>query len=420
MANAGPVTATDDASASAGVMPPPRVLLTWRRALWLLVLCVLFLGGRGADFLLIVVGLTLYLATRAVQAASGGVAVGYRLADHHVFLGAPATVVVTVSNGSRWPIPLLLLHLRLPEGVPGAFRRVGSLGPRSVRRFTMRIAGLRRGVYRIGDTRIVFADWFGLRSESADAPVHARFVVYPALLRLPPLRPERRLPVGPRREPGSPFRDDLPVGLRPYRRGDPMRSIAWKATARRGELQVREFPPVRESTAWILLDLDGADWDPLRRHELSEQAVTLAASLLWQRRQEGQAVGFAAWGGLAERSVHGSRAVAPGAWVRFPPRADAGHPLRVLEALAALSLADGGDFAARLRDEAAGMPWGAEVLVLVPRDTPALHAVAETLAARGHPVTLLVCERRMGRPPGLAGARARTVEVHVGDGVSFQ
>ncbi len=404
---------------AAAATQAPRIFLTWRRAIWLFVLLLLFLGGRGSIFFLLVAGLTLWLSAAAVQAATAGVAVGYRLIDHHVFLGAPAAVEVTVRNRSRWPIPMVLLHLRLPEGVPGTCRRVLTLGPGAVRRFVVRVSGLRRGVYRLGDTRLVFADWFGLRTESADAPVQARFVVYPALLRLPAATPRRLLPLGPRRQPESPFRDELPVGLRPYLRGDPLRTIAWKATARRGELQVLEFPPVRESATWILLDLDAADWDPLRRHEATEQAITVAASLLWQIQRSGHGVGFAAWGGIAEHSVHGVHQVAPGSWVRLPPRADAGHPLRVLEVLASLSCAEGGDFPGRLRHEAATLSWGTQLLVLVPRDTPELQRAAEVVAAHGLPVTLLVFERRLGKPAGPGGTRARVVEVRVADGVSF-
>lgn len=399
----------------------PGVFLTWPRALLVFAALTLFVGGRGADFMLLAGGLLLWLAVRAVDAALRGVSVGYRLVDHHAFLGTPASVEVTVTNRSRWPIPLLLIHLRLPPGVPGTFRRVLTLSPRRMRRFRFEIAGLRRGVYRIGDTRVIAADWFGLRTESADIRVGARFVVYPALIQLPAMRLQRRLPLGPTREPLSPFRDEQPVGIRAYVRGDPLRAIAWKASAHRGDLQVREVPPVRESLAWLLLDLDAADWDPLHRHELGEQAVAVAASLLWQRRQAREAVGFAAWGAMVEQDVHGAQSVAPGSWLRLPPRADQGHALRVLEALAGLGFAAGGAFPDRVRREAASLPWGARLLVLVPRDTPELWQVTGALAARGHPVTLFVFERRLGPPAGMTGTvLPRAVEVAFGDGVTFR
>jgi uncharacterized protein (DUF58 family) len=399
----------------------PRVFLTWPRALAVCALLLLFVGGRGADFFLIALGLVLWFAVRAVGAAADGLVVGLRLLDHHVALGSPALLEVTVRNRSHWPIPLLVLALRLPEGVPGEFRRVLTLGPRASRRFTLRLTGLRRGVYRLGEARVLLADWFGLRTETGDAPGGARFVVYPALLRLPAAAEERRLPVGPRRDPASPFRDEQPVGVRPYLRGDPLRLIAWKATAHRGELLVRDLPPVRETASWVLLDLDGDDWDPLNRHRLGEEAVTLAASLVWARERAGRRVGFAAWAALCEQSVHGPVPVAPGAWVRLPPRADEGHALRLLEVLAGLAFAPGGDFPARLRAEADRLPWGAEVLVLVARDTPDLWQAGAALAVRGHPVTFLVFERRLGRPEGLRGGPLpRVLEVHVGDGISFR
>ena len=402
-----------------------RIVVTWPRALLGVLALTLLAGGRGADFFLLVLLATGIFSARAVDAAASGLSLRYRFLDDHVFAGGQARLELTVTNRSRWPVPLLLLQLRLPRGVQGRLRRVVTLWPRSERRFAFGLTGLERGVYRLGDTRVVLSDWFGLGERSGDVSVRGRFVVYPALPDLPEVAAVRRLPSGPRRDPPSPFRDDLPVGVRPYHPGDPLRSIAWKASARRGNLVVREFPPVRETATWLLLDLHTSGWDPLVRHHLTETAITVAAALVWEEHHHGRSVGFGAWGALAERDVHGGDTVSAAAWIRLPPRAHQGHALTVLEVLAAIRHAEADaqepSFVDRLREVAARLPWGSRVVTLVPRDTPELWQAASTLVARGHPVTLMVFERRLGRPSGLrSGSVPQVLEVDTHDGIRYR
>ncbi len=227
--------------------------------------------------------------------------------------------------------------------------------------------------------------------------------------------------MGPRRDVSSPFREELPVGLRPYQSGDSLRSIAWKASARVGNLVVRELPPVRESATWIFLDLNTPDWDPISRRELTEQAISIAGALTWDEQRHHRPVGLAVWGALQERSLYGGEGTSKPDWFRLAPRSDHGQALRVLELLAAVRHAEGGDFVGRLRQDGQRLPWGARVVALVPRDTPELWGLAAVWVAHGHPVTLLVLERRMGRPAELSGARVpQVLEVHTRDGLAFR
>ena len=411
---------SDDGNASLSLDTSTRISLTWPRALLLAVAFLLLLGGRGSDFLLIILGLSLCYARVSVAAGRRGLGLSYRLIDDHAFGGATAAVEVTVANRSRWPVPLLLAELRLPPGVHGRFRRVMTIGPHALHRYRFQITGLNRGVYRLGDTRVVLSDWFGLYEEVADVRAASRFVVYPHLPELPDTATARRLPMGPRRQPDSPFRDELPVGVRPYQRGDALNSIAWKASARTGELQVRELPPVRESMTWVFLDLDSLDWKAHSRRELTEAAISLTGALVWSEQRAGRDVGFAAWGRLVEQR-HGAEAPTSPAWVRFPPKSDHGQALRVLEALAAIRYAEGGDFIGRLRQEGTRLPWGARVVIVVPRDIPELWQLCAGWVGAGHPTTVLALEYRMGRPGGLRTMFIPNVlEVRTRGGLAFE
>lgn len=401
---------------SAGTMAErTRVYLTWPRALLCGVLLMVFTGGRGGIFLCVLLGLTLLIASRSVTAGARGLGLRYQLREDRIFSGGRARIEVAVVNRSRWPLPLCEVAARLPDGLHGAFHRILTIPGRTSRRAAFEVTGIRRGVYRLGDTRVVLSDWFGLFQETADVPVPGRLLVYPAG-DAPADRPLPRLPSGPRRDPASPFTDELPVGVRDYRPGDALRTIAWKQTARRGTLLVRQHPPVREAATWIYVDLCSDDWDPLYRHDRTEAAIGAAAALVRRETAAGRAVGLALWGSLVEMTVHGAHVTAPPAWIRCPPRSAPGQALHLLEVLAAVRPEPGPDFEGRLRLEAAALPWGTRAVVLVPRDTPALWRLGAAWEAHGHPVTLLVFERRLGRPPGLGARRAPQVRgVGAGD-----
>ena len=70
-------------------------------------------------------------------------------------------------------------------------------------------------------------------------------------------------------------------GVREYQRGDPLRRIHWRTSARRGELVVREFEPPGRRTLTVLLDAA-----PKTAAE-ADQAARLAASEAWDCLREG-------------------------------------------------------------------------------------------------------------------------------------
>lgn len=403
--------------------PLGRFVLTWPRAILLFGVALLLLGGRAAGFWIIVLLGIWYVASRTVLSATHSTVVSFHFPSHgsHIFCGRGTTLEVMLENRGRWPVPWLSIQARLPEGVSGSFRRVLTLGPRRRRRFVFRIEALRRGVYRLGEAHVELGDWFGLGLEKANLAPTARLVVYPPLPTLPEQHPRRKLPTGPTRDPISPFPDDIPQGLRPYVQGDQPRHIDWKATARRGELVTREFPRIRSSASWIFLDLDTDDWDPQSRAELTESAIQVTASLLWKERQAGRSAGLSAWGTQVEHDVHGIETVREATWLRVPPRADNRQTVAALELLAGIRPARDGAFLAHLQQDSLRLPWGARIVCVVPRDTPALWVLATTAMLHGHPVTLLCMERRMGPPEGFTGqTKPEIMEVFTRGGISFR
>ena len=82
--------------------------------------------------------------------------------------------------------------------------------------------------------------------------------------------------------------------LRPYVPGDELRHLHWKATARTGQLMVREY--VDPAQPWCVVVLD------TRRDVLDadafEAAVEIVASVLWAAAEQDRPVRLATTGGL--------------------------------------------------------------------------------------------------------------------------
>jgi uncharacterized protein (DUF58 family) len=80
--------------------------------------------------------------------------------------------------------------------------------------------------------------------------------------------------------------------LREHQPGDPFRRIAWKASARRGQLLVREFEREERDVVWIVLDASVELWaGPLGRAPL-DHAIDEAAAVATRHLERGDRVGL--------------------------------------------------------------------------------------------------------------------------------
>lgn len=233
-------------------------------------------------------------------------------------------------------LPLLWIEIEDASTLPGYdARRVSAVdgGERMHWRTAARCT--RRGVYRLGPLSARCADPFGLFHYEWHAPATRQVVVYPPLVRLPPLP----LPHGQR---GGLARADLlqiyatpnVAGVREYTPGDPPSRIHWPFVARHQRLMVKEFDQERAGALWVVLDLCAAvylsgpavdptiEWLPVntygqssvveaalaevRPESLADLAVTITASLAARALAEGRTVGLLADNGRRRLVLPGS------------------------------------------------------------------------------------------------------------------
>ncbi|MGY1752677.1 DUF58 domain-containing protein [Blastococcus sp. SYSU D01042] len=198
--------------------------------------------------------------------------------------GEPTEVTLELTSAGRRPGATWLLTEQLPAALgPEPSFAVPGVGSGRTAALSYPLAPRRRGRYALGPLRARVVDPFGLVERSTAGTATAPLLVLP---RVQPLGTEG--PVdghggeGSRRSIAVHGEDD--VSIREYRRGDDLRKVHWRATARTGELQVRlEERPWRARTT-VLLDtrrpahLVAPQHDPDPADSL-EWAVEAAASI---------------------------------------------------------------------------------------------------------------------------------------------
>lgn len=154
----------------------------------------------------------------------------------------------------------------------------------ATRHTTYRGRLIERGRYRFGPLRLSCRFPLGLlrRTVTIDAPDY--LVVYPRLATLTEkARALWRQTARGERSARRRGRGEAEFhGLRDWQRGDSRRWIHWRSSARRGEIVVREFEHQEHHDLAILLDLAATGNITRRQIEITERAVSIAATFAAQ------------------------------------------------------------------------------------------------------------------------------------------
>jgi uncharacterized protein (DUF58 family) len=298
-----------------------RVCVNQPLALWLVSVLLVFsllFGYRWLYFLVFCYGLVTLLCYLWVRHQGPRVQVTRRLRSDWAMVGDEIQEQWELHNNSY--LPLIWLEVNDASQIPGyqARRATGCNAGETQRWITSSICA-RRGVYALGPLYLHLGDPFGFFEYRWSEPASRKIVIYPPLVRLPPLTFPRGLRGGlVRADLLQLFATPSVGGLREYHPGDLLSHIHWPTVARTGTLMVKEFDQERAGALWIVLDLNRSVYPPATekeapdaedrtpnkdhrwRHADGEQrfedglelAVVLAASLAAQVLAAGRAVGF--------------------------------------------------------------------------------------------------------------------------------
>ena len=230
------------------------------------IFCVLVSYGAGRIELLYL-GLLLVLlpafAGLLVRFRRVGIESSRTFSPSVVAAGQPTVVDLTVTNRSNVPTPRLawrdyrpwITGSSLPGTLPAlAARRGRSQLAGSSARLRYELTPPDRGIFEIGPMTVVLADPFGLAVGEVTVSGTDTLVVTPRIASLSDnglaIQSSDGSATLVRRAVGG--EDDL--STREYRTGDALRRVHWRATARHGELMVRQEEPRSHAEARIILD----------------------------------------------------------------------------------------------------------------------------------------------------------------------
>jgi uncharacterized protein (DUF58 family) len=325
-------------------------------------------------------------------------------------VGEPVELRLSLWNRTRLPVAWASASDTIGEGLSAVassavdrptlpstevLRISGALRPyeRLTRRF--RITPLRRGVHEFGPARVRVAELFGTHAPMRDPEpepltIIARPPTAPVIGALPAQAPLAR-----RRATRSLFADPhLFAGVRPFQSGDPLKSIHWRASARRQSLQMKRFEPSLSGPAVLVFDvqtLEGEYWMLVYDERLFEDLCVATLSIARELVTAETACGFAAatFSGSTQRYIY------------MPPRADRAQLGRMADALARLTPESSAPLTHMLAWLPRRLAAGTMIVVLSARSTSSSVPVVRRLEQSGFPVHFLL----VGGPDRAAEAR---------------
>ncbi|GIE37067.1 membrane protein [Actinoplanes italicus] len=207
-------------------------------------------------------------------------------------VGSSARVILRLQNLSRLPTGTMLLEDRLPYALGSRPRVVlERLGAHQASSVAYTVRADVRGRYPIGPLMVRLTDPFGLCELTRSFPSVDRLTVIPQVFPLPRVRLAGEYAgTGESRARSVAVHGEDDAATREYRRGDDLRRVHWRSTARTGELMVRREEQPWESRATVVLDTRSYAHRGEGPTASFEWAVSAAASIAVHLRESGYKV----------------------------------------------------------------------------------------------------------------------------------
>ncbi len=199
-------------------------------------------------------------------------------------------IQLRLDNRDTLPILWVLVDDVLPRSalvgpppalhVSGSHLRICSVPAKASRVLSYQLTARRRGYFQVGPAIAETGDLLGLHRRFRTLSAPAFLLVLPKLIPLAGYDIASRRPVGEVNVTYRLMEDPTMIsGIRQYQHGDPLRSVHWRATARTGQLQCKQYQPTSVSGATVVLDLHNHSNPDHHEPVRSDLAVTAAASI---------------------------------------------------------------------------------------------------------------------------------------------
>ncbi|MGQ1890125.1 DUF58 domain-containing protein [Thermophagus sp. OGC60D27] len=237
---------------------------------------VLGIVGVSAFFALIIVDLII------LYRENHNVLEGSRKHSDRFSFGDPNTVVIEVRNLLPLRIRCEVIDELPPQFQIRDFFRKGWLLPGEVWSFSYTLQPLERGEYEFGNLNVFISTPQGMLSRRINAAGKAKVKVYPSFMQMRKFElmafSNRLSDVGIKkvRKFGHQMEFDQ---IREYIEGDDIRTINWKATARRDHLMVNQYQDEKSQQVFSLIDMGRTMKMPFEGKSLLDYAINTSLVL---------------------------------------------------------------------------------------------------------------------------------------------
>jgi uncharacterized protein (DUF58 family) len=301
--------------------------------------------------MLIILGGVWLLGFLWARSLAHGLSLDRKMRHGWAMVGDRLGQVFTATN-KGWA-PGLWMEVEDHSNLPGHIASVViPIGGRGAIQWEFEEICMRRGLYTLGPTSLRTGDPFGLYRVEMHQTDSTVLLVLPQVLPLPSIEVAAGGQVGEGRRPRRAALETTVSTdtVREYAPGDPLKSIHWHTSARRGSLFVRQFEHTPSSDWWIYLDLEARVQVSHDLDSTEEYGIILAASLADRGLRQRHAVGLVV---SAKELV----------WI--PPQRHSGQLMDILRALA---MAETGNvpLADLLYSSKKSMQHGASLILITP------------------------------------------------------
>ncbi len=258
-----------------------RVKITRWGHLYILITIIIALGAANTGNNL------LYLLSSALLALMmvSGISSIINLTGLKVELSPPQEIFAThpapfrvILRRRRWPLPPTLVGIR----IRGQEAKGIIMGYHGKEETTVWLTFPHRGKAELSSIEVVSAFPLGFFTRSRKIEVNQELLVFPK-----PIPTPLKVGEGEGEGPYSPGKSrglgDEILELRPYQEGDSLKRMDWKATARKGELIIRETANAQGNKLIVQVNKGAGDW---------EEALGRATYLILESTKRGMAVGL--------------------------------------------------------------------------------------------------------------------------------
>lgn len=221
----------------------------------------------------------------------------------YVYAGQETKLYEVVENRKRIPVPALEVIFHTKKELNFANTDNTNVSDYIYKRDIFSILGrqkitreipvkcTKRGRYTVNDAEIATCTMLYKKCYSESVEIPAEIYVYPKMTDVSEIVTVCEQLLGTLQCAKRLYEDPFAFRtIRNYTTDDPMKTINWKASAKTGSLMVNTYDSVQSQKAMIFLDVE--DTGILKREELVEESIAMAATLVRKLLRQNIEVGF--------------------------------------------------------------------------------------------------------------------------------